>query len=412
MSIRWITSKLGTAPALQFEVADDMNVIDVRDLVDKGGNNVEAVRQKIAAGHESLRSGKRTVVCCDYGISRSNAIAAGILAKHESLPFGAAARRVLQATGETEVKLGPLEAVRLALGEQTGAGERSAERILVTGAAGSIGRALIPRLARELEVVPLIRAQTDLLQGSTILHLLARDASPKFMLHLANPRIHTSARAVGESVTMLRNVLDVCVTQGLHLVYLSGWEVYSGYRSRALLADESLPLLPRGPHGEAKYLCELLVSHYRRTQGLRCTMIRSSPVYGPGFDKPKFIYNFIDKVQRSEPVTTHRYTNADAALDLLYTDDLVEAVAALLKTSAIGDFNVGTGVLTSTATVARTIRDLLGGRSEIGSVPIDEDAACIAMDSRKAFEVSGWRPAVSATDGLKRVLAAHNEEER
>ncbi len=92
MSIRWITSQLGTAPALQFEVADDMNVIDVRDLiVDKSGNHVEAVRQKIVAGQESLRSGKRTVVCCDYGISRSNAIAAGILAKHESLPFGTAA---------------------------------------------------------------------------------------------------------------------------------------------------------------------------------------------------------------------------------------------------------------------------------------------------------------------------------
>ena len=111
MSIRWITAQLGTAPALQFEVADDMNVIDVRDLVDKGGNPVEAVREKIAAGHESLRSGKRTVVCCDYGISRSNAVAAGILARHESLPFAAAARRVLEATGETEVKLGPLEVV-------------------------------------------------------------------------------------------------------------------------------------------------------------------------------------------------------------------------------------------------------------------------------------------------------------
>ncbi len=117
-------------------------------------------------------------------------------------------------------------------------------------------------------------------------------------------------------------------------------------------------------------------------------MIRSSPVYGPGFDKPKFIYNFIDKVRRSERLTTHRYANAEAALDLLYADDLVEAVTALLKSSAIGDFNVGTGVLTSTATVARTIRDLLGGRSEIGSVPIDEDAACIAMDSRKTFEAS------------------------
>jgi len=149
MSIRWITPQLGTAPALQFEVADDMQVIDVRDLVDKGGNHVDTVRQKIAAGSESLRSGRRTIVCCDYGISRSNAVAAGILARHASLPFAEAARRVVAATGETEVKLEPLEVVRRALGEDPTRGAGAGDRIVVTGAAGSIGRALVPRLARD-----------------------------------------------------------------------------------------------------------------------------------------------------------------------------------------------------------------------------------------------------------------------
>ena len=99
MSIRWITSHLGTGPALLVRQEADMNIIDVRDLVDKAGNRSEAVRQKITEGCDSLRTGKKTVVCCDYGISRSNAVAVGILAMHEAISFEAAVRRGVGGNG-------------------------------------------------------------------------------------------------------------------------------------------------------------------------------------------------------------------------------------------------------------------------------------------------------------------------
>ena len=115
MSIRWITPLLGTAPASQVCKEPDMNIVDVRDMVDKAGNRADTVLQKITEGCDSLREGKKTVVCCDYGISRSNAVAAGILARHQSIPFEAAVRQVLEATGEKEIKIGPLNSVRMAL---------------------------------------------------------------------------------------------------------------------------------------------------------------------------------------------------------------------------------------------------------------------------------------------------------
>jgi nucleoside-diphosphate-sugar epimerase len=57
-----------------------------------------------------------------------------------------------------------------------------------------------------------------------------------------------------------------------------------------LSESESPTLVPR-----QKYLAEMLIEHCRQTQGLRCTMLRSSSAYGIGSDRPKFIYNFIDK---------------------------------------------------------------------------------------------------------------------
>ena len=119
MTIRWITPLLGTAPAMALrDAGSDLHIVDVRDLVDKAGNRADAVAEKIRAGQALLAAGKKTVVCCDYGISRSNAIAAGILACAEGISLESAVRRVQDATGEGEIKVEPLQVVRAALGEQ------------------------------------------------------------------------------------------------------------------------------------------------------------------------------------------------------------------------------------------------------------------------------------------------------
>jgi nucleoside-diphosphate-sugar epimerase len=405
MTIRWITPLLGTAPALLVRQEGDMNIIDVRDLVDKAGNRADAVRQKIIEGCNSLRAGKKTVVCCDYGISRSNAVAVGILAKFESISFETAVRRVLEATGEKEIKVDPLQAVRKALREDQEKTRHEKQRILVTGSTGFLGKPISQKLSEEFVVITPGRQELDIRLGSTQLDLIVGEKEIDCIVHLANPRVYTSNIALGDTLTMLRNVLDVCIARDIKLIYLSGWEVYSGYRSSHLKADESLPLLPKGPYAETKYLCEMLIEHSRRTQGLRCTMLRSSPVYGIGSDKPKFIYNFIDKIKRSQRVVTHRYNNGLPALDLLYIDDLVAAVAQTVGSDFSGNLNIGTGVITSTHRVAEILRSLLGGNNEIDSTMIDCDTACIAMDAGQAQEVLGWQSTLGLEQGLRLIWA-------
>jgi predicted protein tyrosine phosphatase len=99
LTIRWITPLLGTAPASSIDSEADISVVDVRNLVDKAGNPVDVVREKIQEGVESLVKGKQTVICCDYGMSRSNAVAAGVLATFEKMDFDAALLKVIDARG-------------------------------------------------------------------------------------------------------------------------------------------------------------------------------------------------------------------------------------------------------------------------------------------------------------------------
>lgn len=399
MTIRWITPRLGTAPAMAIrELGGDVHVVDVRDLVDKAGNRADAVAEKIRAGTASLAAGKTTVVCCDYGISRSNAVAAGILSCAEGISLEAAVRRVQQATGETEIKVEPLRVVRAALGEQ-GQSRPAGSAVLLTGASGFVGSATAKALAREMRVLTPSREELDVARGSTQLDVLAGECGASAIVHLANPRVYTSNVALGTSLTMLRNVMDVCLARDIPLVYLSGWEIYSGYRG-TLVADEALPPLPRGPYGEAKLLGEMLIEHGRKHLGLRCALVRSSPVYGPGADRPKFIYNFLDKARRGETIVTHHYRNGDPALDLLHIDDLVDLVVRVVRAGFTGTLNAGTGVLSSTYEIASALVARLGSSSRVERTEIDADTARIAMDHALARRLTGWEPTIAIAEGL------------
>lgn len=403
MSIRWITPFLGTAPALGVDPTASYAIVDVRDLVDKDGNRSEAIREKVAQGVSALKAGKKTIVCCDYGISRSNAVAVGVLASFEAISFEAAARKVMEATGEKEIKTGPLHAVRNALQGDDNAKD-AGTRILITGGNGFLGKPVATLLSEFAEVIAPSRSILDLNQGSTQLDLLAGEHRINTILHLASPRVYTSNVALGDTLAMLRNVLDVCIARDIRLVFLSSWEVYSGYRSTHLLADEALPLLPKGPYAETKYLCEVMIEHARRTQGLRCLVLRSSPVYGAGSDKPKFIYNFIDKIKRGQSIVTHRYLNGFPGLDLMHIDDILSAIQKAVMSDYCGNLNIGTGTVTTTRDIATMLVGMLGADVQIDSTLIQSDTAAIAMDSSLAEKTLGWESIIDLKHGLSLII--------
>ncbi len=406
--IRWIIPFLGTASASSVVLGVGQRLLDVRDLVDKEGNSVEAVRKKMAEGLEWLQRGNKVIVGCDYGISRSNAVAAGLLSIYRKIPFDEAVRQVIEATGEREIKLGPLNIVRRALGENDKAEARQL-RILITGGSGFIGSVLGPMLARQWLVFAPPSREVDLLRGNAELDLQVKEHRITHLVHLANPHVYTSNRALGDALTMLRNVLEVCRENDLSLIYPSSWEIYSGYRSPGSKVDETCSPNPKGPYGEAKWLCELLIGHHRQMGGLRCGLLRSSSVYGPSGDRRKFIRTFIGRAQEGKPIYTHEYRNGYPCLDLMHVSDFCRAVAASIRIGFAGDANLGTGRLISTRQVAIMVRDLIGSASEIRTRIVDDEAPNIAMETVLAEERLSWSPAVTFEEGLLEMISPDTE---
>lgn len=401
-AIRWINSTLGSGPGSQVAAGDGIALIDVRDMVDKPGNAAEIIKRKVGEAVAELQSGMKVVVCCDYGISRSNAVAAGILAVSEQLPFDEAVREVVRATGEKAIKVEVLSAVREALADQLVAKRPGADtgQVLVLGGSGFVGRGLLKHLGTQGVLAP-SRQEVDLCSGAVDLDLLVRENGVNCIVQLANPRVFYSTTAMGETLAMLRNVLDVCRQSSTRLVYLSGWVVYSGYRTSSLIANESLPMVPNGVYAETKYLCELLIDHYCAEYDLDCLVLRSSPVYGPGGDKPKFIYDFLRKAIENRDIVTHEYINGSPELDMIHIDDVASALVKAIHSDVAGSLNIGTGERQSTAEIAKMICKIVGSKSCVSQTTINDYVANIAMDSARARAALDWEPTVGFPDGLR-----------
>jgi len=411
--IKWLTTDIGTGAYEQVitSLPQEVVLLDVRDLVDKEGNNKDIIKQKIEDGLAVLKRGKKLVVCCDYGMSRSNAVAIGLMTYHYNMSFSDAFNKARQQVSERDIKLSVLNAIYEIIETDRQKSEnrysnKATKKILVTGGSGFIGKKLIPILQRQYEVFAPSSSQINVAEQSISLNLLVKENKIDTLIHLANPRVYTSVESMGKSLIMLKNILEVCVQNNIKLIYPSGWEIYSAYNTSLLYADESLPAYPKGTYGESKWLAEHLIEHYRKAHSLKYIILRSSPLYGPGSDKPKFIYNFIEKALKNEPIVTHEYTNGKPSLDLLHVNDFVVALQSII---AMDDnlqqtLNIGTGLVTSTFEIAKMIVALLGSSSTVSSIRVQESYACIAMNTKKIKNLLSWESKISIEEGIKELL--------
>lgn len=196
--MRWITDRLGTAAFGDPEIPATAELLDVRHLVDKSGNDPEAIRAAIDSGTQAIMENKHVIVCCDYGRSRSNAIAAGIVHRTTSLSPGDSLRFVIDATGETSMKVNVIDAVLGVLANERKV-RTDQKRILMTGGSGALGSAFVRQARHDEVILAPSRADLDMDEGAGALNLFAREHEVETILHFANPRMYVTNKAVGVS---------------------------------------------------------------------------------------------------------------------------------------------------------------------------------------------------------------------
>jgi GDP-L-fucose synthase len=160
---------------------------------------------------------------------------------------------------------------------------------------------------------------------------------------------------------------------------------------------------PDMTYGWSKLTGEFLAQYAARTYGLDVVSFRPFSGYGEDQD---FSYPFpsvIRRVARGEsPIVV--WGSGRQSRDFIYIDDCVEAAFASLAHLKPGDaLNLGSGVGTTFADLARRASALLGREAEVvNDATKPEGVFARVGDCTRMLSI--YRPAVSLDDGIRRVI--------
>jgi CDP-paratose 2-epimerase len=176
--------------------------------------------------------------------------------------------------------------------------------------------------------------------------------------------------------------------------------------------SEDRPLDFCTPYGCSKGAADQYVLDYAKSFGLRTAVFRMSCIYGPhqcGNEDQGWVAHFALRALAGEPITL--YGDGHQVRDVLFVEDLVEAfLLARENIDSLGGraFNIGGGPgnAVSLLEVIERLGELHGEAPEVGFGPWRQgDQRYYVTDTRRFGEATGWRPRVSAADGIERLYA-------
>jgi nucleoside-diphosphate-sugar epimerase len=304
-------------------------------------------------------------------------------------------------------------------------------RVLVTGAAGFIGRWVVgDLLARGHEVLPvdsLVAGDAANLAEWTDRPGLAplevgdvRDAaacrrwasSVDAIAHLAasisvQDSIDDPATTFDNDVVGTFNVLEAARASGARVLFMSTCMVYDRATTPAGIGEDH-PTKAASPYAASKLAGEALTLSYHHAYGLPTTVVRPFNTYGPfqrSVGEGGVVAIFTRRSLLGEPLRI--YGDGTQTRDLLYAEDCARFVGdALLSDAATGRIlNAGTGRDVSVNELAATIEPDAGRIEHVPHIHPQSEIAVLRCDPRRAAEVLGWRPSVDLADGLVRTRA-------
>lgn len=308
-----------------------------------------------------------------------------------------------------------------------GHGDRPS-RVLVTGAAGFIGRWVVGELlARGHEVVPIDNliagdvAALDEFRGQPGLRPFeqgdVRDvAACRRWMHGVDAVAHLAASiSVQESIDDPKttfendvvgtfNVLETAREVGARVLFMSTCMVYDRADHDGI--DEDHPTRPASPYAASKLSGEALTESYFHAYGLPTTVVRPFNTYGPyqrSVGEGGVVAIFTRRSLLGEELRI--YGDGTQTRDLLYVEDCARFVAsALVSDAATGRIlNAGTGHDVSVNELAALVEPDASRIVHVPHIHPQSEIAVLRCDPRRAAEVLGWRPEVDLPTGLGRV---------
>ena len=236
------------------------------------------------------------------------------------------------------------------------------ERVLVVGASGLVGNALLRAwAARGTEVFsttyewpssPLFR-RLDMRDAAAVRGILEEFSPGLVALPAANPHVDYCQTHPGETrlvnVAGSLNVARACRERGVRMIFFSSDYVFDGRKGRYVEDDQPSPI---NEYGRQKAEVEAAVL----SLDPRNLVIRTSAVYGWQWDPKNFALQVVSRLRAGEPMRVV----SDVRYNPTYAENLAEAVAGLAQAGLGGIFHAVGSQTLARDEFARRIADAFG----------------------------------------------------
>ncbi len=327
--------------------------------------------------------------------------------------------------------------------------------IIVTGAAGFIGAALVKRLlASSVDVIGIdnlnsyysINLKQDRLKeidkfanysdsdwnfynksinNKTELGKIFEEHNPEVVVNLAaqagvrysitNPEEYIESNLVG-----FANILEACRNFKIkHLVYASSSSVYGGNKNLPFRETQSVDH-PVSLYAATKKSNEIMAHSYSHLFNIPCTGLRFFTVYGPWGRPDMAPMIFAKSIINGEPIKVFNYGKMQR--DFTYIDDIVESIFNCCFKKAECDtnfdflnpnpadsfapykiFNIGNNKPVELMTFIKLLEDALKIKAKIDFMPMqDGDVIATGANTERLREWVGFSPSTSLEIGIEK----------
>lgn len=294
-------------------------------------------------------------------------------------------------------------------------------KILVTGATGCVGSAIVRRaLAKGMEVTCIVH------EGSRRLGNLPQDERVKIVecnlsnynslnidgiydafIHMAWEKTFGASRDDAE--VQMRNIqytLDAC-----HLAKRCGCQVFVGAGSQAEYGLQTvdltpdLPVNPESGYGIAKYAAGKLSAMLCKSLGIRQNWVRILSVYGPNDGENTLISYVIRELKAGR---SPELTKCEQTWDYLYADDAADAILVIAEKGVDGKaYPLGSGNRRRLSEYVEDIKNAVNPSLEVHYGTKEyypHQPMHLVADIEDLEKDLGWKPSQKFCEGIKALV--------
>jgi nucleoside-diphosphate-sugar epimerase len=274
--------------------------------------------------------------------------------------------------------------------------------IVVTGASGVIGRALMARL--QAERLPYVSLERKFL---TCPEALAAGVSrrPSLIVHLAAvvpqpPTVPDDEINANRTRAIDEVVLKAVTLWDCHVLYASGCSLYTKTGSESRREDEAAGVEPTPV---SAYLQAKLQGEQNFLASNRATVLRISAPIGPGLSNATVLGRFLAAAMSGR--TLEVWGSGQREQNYVDVADLADALFRVMILRPRELINIAADQpLTMLELAQQTVQACGKGEIRLLGKPDPRDGEPARFSNRKAAEMLGWRPMTSMQVSLERLI--------